>query len=168
MIGGIKISEANLLAHTTVMSCIFLLTVLLAIWALIVFCKGNDKENKERIQKLKKRAETDPSVLKQLKNLKNRYQKNKRKILISGLLVESVLVILILVNLFLAVIPGWTDFVKKDYVVYEGEFEVYNYTREHYIILGDGTRLKGALGLDSGVYTDKIVYSPRSKFALGK
>ena len=47
MIGGIKISEANLLAHTTVMSCIFLLTVLLAIWALIVFCKGNDKENKD-------------------------------------------------------------------------------------------------------------------------
>ncbi len=165
---GIKISEASLLTHTTVMSCILLLTVLLAIWALIIFCKDNDKENQERIQKLKHRAETDPSVLKQLANLKNRSQKSKRKAFVSALLVETFLIILILANLFFAVVPGWTDFVKKDYVIYEGEFEVYNYTCEHFIILEDGTRLKGALGLDSGTYNDKIVYSHRSKFALGK
>lgn len=168
MMSGIKISEANLLTHTIIMSCLLILTAVLAIWALTIFCKNNDKENKERIQKLRRRVNTDPSVSKQLENLKRKSKKSKLKDIMTGLLVESFLIILILANLFMAVLPGWTDYINKDYAVYEGKFEVYNHTGEYFIILEDGTRLKGALGLDSGTYNDKIVYSHRSKFALGK
>lgn len=69
--------------------------------------------------------------------------------------------------LFLCVIPGWTDYILKDYEIYDGEFEVVRYTRRNYIIFEDGTSISGSLGMERGTYNRKIVYSSRSKIALG-
>ena len=48
-------------------------------------------------------------------------------------LIFSLLLVLFSITLFVAVIPGWTDYVKKDYVVYGGdlsvEYEVHRYIR---------------------------------------
>lgn len=70
-------------------------------------------------------------------------------------------------------IPGWTDYAKKDYVVFDGSslvengFNVHKFTRSSHIILPDGTRLTGSLGLEDGEHHGRIVYSKRTKIALG-
>ena len=69
--------------------------------------------------------------------------------------------------LLVGVIPGWTDYAKKDYVVYEGATGVYRSGKYSYIKLEDGTVIDGRAGLS---YEDKygtVVYSRRTKIALG-
>lgn len=74
------------------------------------------------------------------------------------------------------VIPLWTDYIKKDYIVYSGNFSVerngtigikyYRYSYDY--ILEDGTELSGSnMDLDIGEYNKTIVYSKRTKNVLG-
>jgi len=69
--------------------------------------------------------------------------------------------------LFISLIPGWSDYIQKDYVVYEGSFEVTGVGGDMKIILEDGTSLKEQRGLDEGEFEGRIVYSKRTKIPLG-
>jgi hypothetical protein len=69
--------------------------------------------------------------------------------------------------LFICLIPGWSDYIKKDYVVYEGSYEVTGVGGDMKIILEDGTSLKEQSGLDEGEFEGRIVYSKRTKIPLG-
>ena len=66
---------------------------------------------------------------------------------------------------------GVCNYEKKDYIVYHGSlergFEVHRFTKTSYIELDDGTRITGSLGLEEGMHSKTIVYSKRSKIALG-
>ncbi len=70
-------------------------------------------------------------------------------------------------TLFICLIPGWSDYIKKDYVVYEGSYEVTGVGGDMKIILEDGTSLKEQSGLDEGEFEGRVVYSKRTKIPLG-
>ena len=65
------------------------------------------------------------------------------------------------------VIPGWTDYVKKDYVVYKGEITVYQQTRRSRIELEDGTTVWGTGNFDQEDTYGTVIYSRRTKQFLG-
>ena len=78
----------------------------------------------------------------------------------------AVLAVLFIVNFSFFFLPAWTDYVKKDYVVYDGDVEVEHYRRHYYTYLDDGTTLTGSLGLSEGKHNVTIVYSKRTEIAL--
>ena len=77
------------------------------------------------------------------------------------------LLVLVFVNLLVCVIPGWTDYITKDYAVYSGNVSVDKVLRTSQITLEDGTVLTGSLGLEKGQHNIQLVYSKRTKIALG-
>ena len=164
---GIEISEARLLTVNILFSALFLLLIGLALWYFIFVCERPNKKALQRIKKLKARAETDPNAEKELQKLLSKKKRKHQRTLYEDILIIALVILLISLLLWLAIIPGWLDYIKKDYLVYTGNFEVTRYTRKSYITLDDGTRLKGALGLSEGHHNDIIVYSKRTKIALG-
>ena len=69
--------------------------------------------------------------------------------------------------MFWAVIPGWTDYAEKDYVVYTGEISVHGQMRHSYIELEDGTTVWGRGDFDAEDTYGTVVYSKRTKEFLG-
>ncbi|MBE6671989.1 MAG: hypothetical protein E7599_00505 [Ruminococcaceae bacterium] len=167
MYHGIQISQTRLIANNIIFTCLLLITVGLGIWYLIFTHTSGNLKDRKRIKRLKQKANRDPYAEKQLQKLKRKQKSVKKTSLSTDILVWSLLIVLLSLNLFLAIIPGWTDYIKKDYVVYEGSFVVDRYTRGSHINLEDGTRLTGALDLGEGEHTGRIVYSRRTKIALG-
>lgn len=166
---GIQITEGRLLTHN-IFSSILLLIAAAVAGALLIYTlyQGVDKKSKLQISRLKERAQTDPIAAKRLQKLERKYRrKNKELFNAESLFIFAVLLVIIFLLLFLCVIPGWTDYILKDYEIYEGEFEVVRYIRISYIIFEDGTRVSGGLGMEDGTYNRKIVYSSRTKMALG-
>lgn len=169
---NIPINEGKLLLLTVIFTAVAVgLIVLGAFWLKNViedFCP--DRSNRRRMEEIIARGEDDPKAQKRLKKLsrKERKQRKARRIaIIEDTLIGLILVGMLVIDLALCVIPGWSDYIAKDYVVYEGEFEVVSYTRNHYIILEDGTRLGGSAGLAEGEHFGQVVYAPRSEISLG-
>jgi hypothetical protein len=77
-----------------------------------------------------------------------------------------VLIALLTLLLSVALVPGWVDYCKKDYVEYVGEFECQRNGKAVFTYLPDGTKLEGAYGLDEGEYYGRVVYSKRTKINL--
>ena len=65
------------------------------------------------------------------------------------------------------IIPGWTDYIRKDYVVYKGEITVYQQMRSSRIELEDGTVVWGIGDFDEHDTYGTVVYSRRTKQFLG-
>lgn len=65
------------------------------------------------------------------------------------------------------VIPGWTDYIRKDYVVYTGEITVYNQMKRSRIELEDGTTIWGRGDFNEEDTYGTVVYSRRTKLFLG-
>ena len=167
---GIPISESLLLMNGIVFTCILLASLVIALVAFLLLRDkdASRKKRKEAIRRLEAKSETDSHAAKRLKRLKRRERKVFKEALGHNLLIALLCSGLIAVNLFLGVIPTWSDYIQKDYVVYEGDFTVRHLRRNHrVIILSDGTTVHGALGLEEGFYTDTIVYSRRARVALG-
>jgi len=168
---GIHINEGKLLADNIIFTLILLLTIAIAAFAFLTYRNSENKKMKDRIKRLKAMAKIDTNVNRQLKKLERKQKKQKNHSLLEKALIFSLLFALILINLFVAVIPGWTDYVKKDYVVYGGdldlEYTVHRYIKSSTITLEDGTVLSGIFGLDEGKHFETIVYSKRTKIVLG-
>lgn len=168
--GGIAISEARLLTETIVMSVLLLgLLVVSGFW-LASFIHKSDVKGQRRLRNLKKQAKDDPGATQELERLK-RKKRNKRKKnakSIAGDVCLSVMLLgLALALTLLFVLPGWTDFILKDYQIYEGEFEVTKGNKMKYIDLDDGTSLIGGGGLDLGEHNGRVVYSKRTHTTMG-
>ncbi len=163
---GIEINEVNLLI--TNISFTFILTIAIAatVWGFFVFFDKRDKKTKEVYKKLKIKAENDPYAKKKFEKMK-RKRFDKKDIWLE-IFICCLLLFAIIVPSFFYVIPGWTDYVIKDYLIYDGEFTVCRGNRHKYIILENGTELTGGLGFDEGIHNGTIVYSQRSKITLGK
>ena len=74
---------------------------------------------------------------------------------------------LALADMFLCVIPGWCDYIKKDYIMYTGNFEVIDSLRRPHIKLKDGMVVWGGSIYDSNDNYGTIVYAKRSCRLLG-
>lgn len=109
--------------------------------------------------------------LKKLARKEKKRRKERWKTLIEDSLIGLIIIGALAIALFWCVIPGWIDYIAKDYVVYEGEFEVefevVRQTGNHAIILEDGTRISGSLGLSDGEHNGQVVYTKRTEIALG-
>ena len=175
---GIEIAEYKLLVENIFFSAFFAIGIGLAIFLLVVM-KNNYSEDKTKnnFYELEERAKTDEVAKKRLEKLRKKdrkKRKNRRVDVIFNCVLLALCVGIAVCALLVGVIPGWTDYAKKDYVVYEGEIEVnrgaigaYRGGKYSYIKLEDGTVIDGRAGLS---YEDKygtVVYSRRTKIALG-
>ena len=129
---GIPISDYRVLVHSIIFSILFLvLMIAFGFWLYISLTMKKTKE-RQRLRKLKEQAQTNETARRQLERIerknKRRRQRNKDTI-IADILVWSLTVCLATVILAWGVIPGWTDYIKKDYAVYTGEITVYNQMR---------------------------------------
>lgn len=169
MYQGIEIAELKLILHVSVFALMFLLlTAAVAFW-IYTLIRGRNKKDKERMEKLKAKALTDENAAKALAKLERKH-KRRRERNRTNLIYETVLFVLVAcVAVFLlayCVIPGITDYVCKDYVVYTGSFEVYGMRRVR-IKLEDGTVLSGRAGFANGEAYGTVVYAKRTKIVLG-
>ena len=173
MFNGIAISDTRLLVWSIFFSIALLVIIGISIVACISFYDKENTKNAKRIKALREQALTDPTAEKRLQKLERMHKRKFKNVMLDKIITLLLVTILFFVDLFVGVIPGWTDYIKKDYVIYEGNsvlengFNVKRYTRSSYITLADGTRLTGSLGLDDGEYKGRIVYAKRTKIALG-
>ena len=169
---GIPINEGKLLVLTVIFTAVAVGLIVLGIFwlknAIEDFCPN--RSNRRCIEAIKARGADDPKAQKRLRKLERKQkklQKERRKTILEDSLIGLLIVGALVIDLVLCVIPGWSDYIAKDYVVYEGEFEVVSYTRNHYIILENGTRLSGSAGLAEGEHRGQVVYAARSEIVLG-
>lgn len=172
MYNGIEINDTRLLVWVIVFSLILLFTIIVGVVAYFVFYNKENFKNAKRIKTLREKAITDPIAEKRLRKMERKHKRNLKNDRFNKVLILSLIMILVFINLFLCVIPGWTDYIKKDYIVYNGNLSVecsiyvHKYLRTSTITLEDGTVLTGALGLEEGQHNKRIVYSKRTEIAL--
>lgn len=170
MYNGIEINEARLLANNIVFSFILLFMIAVSVVAYFSFRNKEHSKNAERIKILREKALTDPIAEKRLRKMerKHKHLKNYR---LKNNISLALIILLTLLYLFVAVIPGWTDYIQKDYVVYGDDspkdYVVHSELRKSTILLDDGTVLHGTPGLDEGAYHGRIVYAKRTKILVG-
>ena len=170
MFKGIPISEYRLLAHSVIFTILFLgLAVVFVFWFYVSLTMKNPKE-KEHLRKLKEKAQNDESAKKQLEKIERknkRRRKREKENIITDIIIWSISACLAIVILAWGVIPGWADYIRKDYVVYKGEFTVYQQIRRSRIELEDGTTIWGIGDFDEEDTYGTVVYSRRTKRFLG-
>ena len=167
---GIPISDYRVLVHSIIFSILFLaLMIAFGFWLYISLTTKNPKE-RQHLRKLKEKAQNDETARKQLEKIerknKRRRQRNKGKI-ITDIIIWSTTVCLAAAILTWGVIPGWTDYIKKDYAVYTGGITVYNQMRGSRIELEDGTAIWGTGDFDEEDTYGTVVYSRRTKRFVG-
>ena len=170
MFNGIPISEYRLLAHSVIFTILLLgLAVAFGFWLYVSLIMKNRKK-RQHLRKLKEKAKGDDLAKKQLERIERknkRRRKREKDNIITDILIWSMTICLAIVILAWGVIPGWTDYVKKDYVVYKGEITVYQQIRRSRIELEDGTVVWGIGDFDEHNTYGTVVYSRRTKLFLG-
>jgi len=127
-------------------------------------------KGRQHLKKLKEKAENDELAKKRLVKIelknKRRRKRNKENIIID-VVIWCLSVCMAAVILAWGVIPGWTDYVKKDYLIYTGEITVYNQMKRSRIELEDGTTIWGIGDFDEENTYGTVIYSKRTKLFLG-
>lgn len=172
VIDGVAVSDGALLAQNILFTvlCFFIMAVGVAGFFLILDKDERRRRRriKERIRALENVEEKNPKVQKRLeKSIKalKKQRNNKKNAELTLVFCTCTLVFLLV--FFILVISGWVDYSRKDYIVYEGEFECFSGGKNSYILLDDGTRLDGRCGLSTGEYYGRIVYPRRTRRSLG-
>lgn len=167
---GIPINESKLVANYVLFIFLFLLTIAAAVYLLHSQLNGRDAKRMERIKKLRAQTATDEKAAKRLakeeRSLKKRRKENRAERIRTAFLWCLIVCAGVLILVF-GVIQPMQDHIKKDYVVYTGEIEVFPYIRDPYITLEDGTVVYGGRSLSSEDTYATIVYAKRSRRLLG-
>ena len=165
---SIPLNETKLIVNGVFFTLCFLGAVALLCFVIRsdLFQLRNPKEQ-NRLNNLRARAQEDPVASKQLEKLLRKQKKRHKKNLGEAILIYALLTLMISLTLLLAVIPCWTDYFRKDYLVYEGEFEVYYSSRRYRIRLENGSVLDGGGSLEEGSYQGRVVYARRTNLVLG-
>ena len=170
MYNGIAISELRLIVHSVVFTILFIgLMIAVGFWVYVSMTMKNPKA-KERLRKLKEKAQSDELAKKQLEKIKRRNKhrrKREKENIITDVIIWSISACLAVLILAWGIIPGWTDYAKKDYIVYKGEITVYQQNRRSRIELEDGTVVWGIGDFDENDTYGTVVYSRRTKQFLG-
>ena len=167
---GTQIVEHGVLIHNITFSILFLVFIFIfGLWFHYSLSIKNPKE-KQHLKKLKKKSLTAEIAKKQLKKIarknKRRRKRNKENI-ITNIFIWCLSIGFSVVILSWAIIPGWTDYIKKDYITYTGNITVYNQTKRSRIELEDGTVVWGRGNFDEEDTYGTLVYSKRTKLFLG-
>ena len=167
---GIPISEAGLLTHNMLLS-ILLLTIVVVFVIFVCLSKPFESNKAKRhIRKLKREAKYNEFARAQLKKIecreKRRWDQEKDE-KIADRIVGIITLCIIVGTLFGAVIPGWLDYTRKDYVVYSGEIAVNAKVRQSRIELSDGTIVRGRGDFGENDTYGTVVYSKRTNRFVG-
>ena len=165
-IEGIAISQALLILSNIWFTVLALVFIVVVIGFAFISHSRDVRWTKNRISELPARPNQDSSTHRRIAKLQRRLAREKKDRRREWW-IYAISVPLIALMLALVVIPGWTDYACKDYVVYEGTFTVKRSLRHAYLYLEDGTRLQGAIGLEEGTYEGQVVYTKRTKITLG-
>ena len=184
---GVPISERVLLRDCIMLIIGVVVMIVIAFVFLKVMLKYWDKDitpniNKKTaiVKELESKDLTDKNIAKRLAQTKRQIKKYKKKLIDEIAIISIVLAMIVGFEIFaIAVgVPTLKDYIKKDYVVYTGEFELVDpYWNDAYIELEDGTRLgDGVKGdnrfakytfLTEGKNYGTVVYAKRSGIVLG-
>ncbi|MBR6782647.1 MAG: hypothetical protein IKM33_05570 [Clostridia bacterium] len=170
MYNGIMISELGLIVHSVVFTMLFLgLMVAVGFGVYTSLALKNPKE-KEHLRNLKEKAQSDELAKKQLEKIKRRNKrrrKREKENIITDVIIWSISACLAIAILAWGIIPGWMDYIRKDYVVYKGEITVHKQMKRSRIELEDGTIVWGRGDFDEHDTYGTVVYSRRTKQFLG-
>ena len=170
MLDGIPISELRLIVHSIIFTILFIcLMVAVGFWAYTSLTLKNPKE-KEHLRRLKEKAQSDELAKKQFEKLERRNKrrrKRERKNIITDVFIWNISVCVGVAILVWGIIPGWTDYIRKDYVVYKGEITVYQQMKNSRIELDNGTVIWGIGDFNEYDTYGNVVYSRRTKQFLG-
>ena len=170
MFDGIPISELRLIVHSIIFTIMFIgLMVAVGFWAYTSLTLKNPKE-KEHLRRLKEKAQSDELAKKQFEKLERRNKRRRRrerKNIVTDVFIWSISVCVGVAILVWGIIPGWTDYIRKDYVVYTGEITVYQQMKNSRIELDNGTVIWGIGDFDEHDTYGTVVYSRRMKRFLG-
>ena len=170
MLDGIPISELRLIVHSIIFTILFIgLMIAVGFWAYTSLTLKNPKE-KEHLRRLKEKAQNDELAKKQFEKLERRNKRRRRrerKNIVTDVFIWSISVCVGVAILVWGIIPGWTDSIWKDYVVYTGEITVYQQMKNSRIELDNGTVIWGIGDFDEHDTYGTVVYSRRTKQFLG-
>ena len=170
MLDGIPISELRLIVHSIIFTILFIgLMVAVGFWAYTSLTLKNPKE-KEHLRRLKEKAQSDELAKKQFEKLERRNKRRRRrerKNIVTDVFIWSISVCVGVAILVWGIIPGWTDYIRKDYVVYTGEITVYQQMKNSRIELDNGTIIWGTGDFNEHDTYGTVVYSRRTKQFLG-
>ena len=168
---GIPISELRLLVHIILFMILFLGCAVVLGFGIHIWRTMKSSKERQHIKRLKaKAAQNDQLAQKQLQKIerkKKRRWKHDKEDIVVDILIWGLTVCLCGVMLGWAIIPGWMDYIKKDYVVYTGEIAVCVGGKRSYIKLEDGTTVWGRGDFDDEDTRGTVVYSRRTKQFLG-
>ena len=170
MLDGILIYELGLLVYSIIFTIMFIgLMVAVGFWAYTSLTLKNPKE-KEHLRRLKEKAQSDELAKKQFEKLERRNKRRRRrerKNIVTDVFIWSISVCVGVAILVWGIIPGWTDYIRKDYVVYTGEITVYQQMKNSRIELDNGTVIWGIGDFNEHDTYGTVVYSRRTKQFLG-
>ncbi len=167
---GIALAEWKLLLVIIVTNAFLAACAIFTVCYFFAMRQRKNPKEEARIKKLRDLAETDEYAAKQLGKLerKKKHRRNRdRDLRTEAIFVNVLIIVLFFVTLIYITIPAWQDYTIKDYVVYEGEFEVFRTQRRSRVKLDDGTILWGSAGFDYGEHEGTLVYAKRSEIVLG-
>ncbi len=172
MYNGIEIDDTKLLIWVIISTLGLLFTVITGVVAYFYFYDKENSTNAKIIKELREKAVSDPIASKRLRKMERKHKRKTKNDRLDKILVFSLISVLLFINIIFGVIPTWTDYIKKDYIVYEGNISVehdigFRYTKTSTITLDDGKTITGTLRLEEGQYYKRIVYSKRSEIPLG-
>ena len=168
---SIPIDDFNLLTSAiffTIFS-VLMLGVLL-FWAIFSYrnhWKVITPKEKSRLKKLESCGD-DTRTQKELARRKRKEARKNKKSRMEWIEASAIMVLIMAVFLWCLIgltIPAWTDYCRKDYSIYVGEFEVKRYNRGNWVELDNGVTLRGS-DLPVGTYNGTVVYAHRSEYTL--
>lgn len=155
---GITLSYHRLIGVTVLFTTVMVFVAYVVIAYTVSALKGVDKKRLERLRESK--------VQHRIKE----YEKAKRKLVRELIeIIGFVLLFALLISLATTklIFPALSDYVSKDYVVYQGSIEVTTGGRHSHVMLEDGTKITGTADLDDSDTYGTVIYSKKSKMILG-
>ena len=173
---GIPISEFNLLLLCILVTVLFVMALGAAAYSgYMVWADHRDTER--RIKAGNKRMENLAELSEKEDWAKQEYQRRvdkakrarirNRRWNLPNSIVSVLSLITAVATLIFGMLPCWTDYCRKDYEVYTGQFSVIYQGRGEFTELSDGTVLDHAGSLDEGDHVGTVIYSKRTKIFLG-
>ena len=177
----VPISEQRLIADIVISVIVVILSVgcagIVSFFVVreIQSAKQKKEIEKQRVDKTRQKAGTDTkaaAIAARMERKSERRQKREKKQgrarFFGYAFLFTLAIAVIVIEICGVMIPTWTDYAMKDYVIYTGKIEVTAYTsgRRH-ITLEDGTVVFGVGDFHSEDTYGTVVYAKRSKRLLG-
>ena len=167
---GVPITEYRLLMHCIIFTVMFVLLTVAISFGIGASLSMKNKKDRQHVRRLKRRAKNEEIAKAQLDKIKRKNKRRRREHrgrVFAEILLWALFIAIAAALLVLCVIPGWMDYILKDYTVYTGEIKVYDQMKNSRIELADGTTVWGNGDFDPDDTYGTVVYAKRSNRLLG-